>query len=146
MMGSYRLPLSVCDLSGRIIEAQITQVDSEHNRIYVPYIKAVEKDGMEGSFNGEIRRIYNRANHKAVVKNLTKYLETLFLKELSDEDNNPSSSIGTDTGRDKIAINPSATEPSKGEGSGGVYNSRGGRKPSGSAGKGPKSKSKTDMA
>lgn len=111
---SYKLPLKVCNTKGARVYASITKVGDRVN-LRLPYIEAVRIDSPKFSKDGVVFFNYDRKDHRTIVDQLTKYLEDLFLKELSDEDNNTSDNGRSNTRRDKKKSKSRTTPKSEGK-------------------------------
>lgn len=135
MATPYKLDLKVSRPSGEIILAKITPMQNGRINLELPYIEAIKKDKELNCPSGIFRKEYPREQHREIIDKLTNYLESLFLKELSNEVNNTGKHSGSKPTRAKKPINPKPTEPSKGEKPGGLHGSGRGRKPSGSSGR-----------
>ena len=85
MKGRYTRLLSVCHSDGQKVYAIITQQGISQVNIEVRYIEAVKQDAPPFANNGVIRFNIERKQIKEVIASLTKYIETLFLKELGQE-------------------------------------------------------------
>ena len=81
----YPRPLKVSTPEGKRIYAKIFRL-GENIRIEINYLEEVKKDDPPFSVNGVIRMRVPIEKYKDTIKLLTKYLEDLFLKGMSDED------------------------------------------------------------
>ena len=85
MRGSYARPLKVSTPEGKRIYAKIFRL-GENIRIEINYLEVVKKDDPPFSINGVIKMRVPIIKYKNTINLLTKYLEDLFLKGMSDED------------------------------------------------------------
>ena len=81
----YPRLLKVSTPEGKRIHAKIFRL-KENVRIEINYLEVVKKDDPPFSVNGVIRMRVPIIKYKDTIKLLTKYLEDLFLKGMSDED------------------------------------------------------------
>jgi hypothetical protein len=111
----YKRLLNVSTPKGKRIEAVITQSGTNVN-IRVDYLSVVEKDNPEFAKNGVISFTVAKTNYKETLHILTKYLEDLFLKGMSNE--NLYSSIGASSNKRRNAKKnkPRKVESTKREG------------------------------
>ena len=117
-MKSYTRRLKVCDPDGKVVKATIEQRDDKYNRLVVRLPDSIRKKATAPFIKkGKITFTYERENHKEAIKKVEKYLESLFLGELEDEDNNTSKSSKSNARRGKKSANSKSTTSFKGQGS-----------------------------
>ncbi len=92
-MNPYKKPLKVSNTKGLRIEALITPM-REFVNVKLSFIEAVKKDKPSFAKEGVIALDVSKKNYTLMIIMIEKYLETLFLKELNNEDRD--SSIGID--------------------------------------------------
>ena len=147
----YKKLLKVRDKNKKQIFAKIYP-GQENVQIVVDYLEQVEKDKPPFANKGIIKIQVKKTEYAqrdnegiTVIDRLTKYLESLFLKELADEDSHTSHAPGNQSGGSVKKPSAGKTPGDKGKGqTSGVRNSAGGDKPAeASAGRDGK---KVDMA
>jgi len=87
--------LKVSTPKGESITAVI-KADKDVFTLSVNYLEAVEKDNPKFADKGVIRVSGPRTKYSNIIKAIEKYLEDLFLKELSNEDTSTSDGSGLD--------------------------------------------------
>jgi len=131
-MKSYNLPLKVCDTKGKVVIAKVEQIDKHRNRVTLPYLSAIEKDREINFPDGKFKKFYDRVDHKDFISKLTKYLESIFFKELDDEDNNPSKHVRNNSAGADGSADKGSGKSRKGKKLSGLHDSGGGRESSSS--------------
>ena len=97
-MARYKRPLKVSNLSGERIVASIA-TGVHKVTISIPYLECIEKDNPDFAVDGVIRFSVLKEKYQKAIFHLTKYLEDLFLKEISNENNSSGVSSGSIAGR-----------------------------------------------
>ena len=115
MMNSYKLNLKVCDTKGLRITAKVYQLSETVNKITVKAPEAVIKDNPPFLKGNELVIAYDRKDHKKAVDKITTYLESVFMKELYNEDNNTSEQNRPNTGRNKKSSKSRTATKSEGK-------------------------------
>jgi hypothetical protein len=123
MISKYQLPLKVSEPNGKRVIATITQMDGKTNKFELPFIRALSNDKKMKKHSGKFVAFYQRARHKDFVEKTTKYLESLFLKELSDEDPDTSQHSGNKSRRAEKQVDSSAVGISERSSDSSIHNS-----------------------
>lgn len=96
MKNSYRKPLGVSTPEGKRIIATVTPLGKGIVKIQLPYLEAVKKDGTK---NGRLGVITNRRNYGDAITKITRYMESLFLKEMSNDNSDTGKRAKNKSGR-----------------------------------------------
>jgi hypothetical protein len=132
-MDKQDIALKVSSLSGKRI-TMTTERTKKDVVITIPYLPEVEKDKPKFASRGVIKVVVPPSKYTATKNMITKYLEDLFLKELSNADTNTGNGGRSNSGRVKKEPTTRDNEGTGGEGSLPVRNSGGRDKPSKSSG------------
>ena len=110
-----KIPLSVCLPNGKRIMAK---VDYSYGfaHIKLPYIKLVEKDNPDFSKDGIIRIKTGQKAYRNIIAGVEKYLEDLFLKEMSNDHRSTSNERNIDRSGIKKPCADKSVGESKGSG------------------------------
>ena len=104
MTKSYKMLLKVSTPDKVRVEATVYQLNNRQRALHLPYLKSVEQDSPEFAKNGKIKLVYGVEKHTLVIARITKYLESLFMKELEDA-NNDTKSESEDISRGNEKLN-----------------------------------------
>jgi hypothetical protein len=111
----YKRLLNVSTPEGKRIEAIISPSGTNVN-IRVEYLDVVEQDNPEFAKNGVISFTVVKTKYKGALNILTKYLEDLFLKGMSNENLYSSIGITSNKRRNAKKNKPRKVESTKREG------------------------------
>jgi hypothetical protein len=111
----YKKVLQVATPEGEKIVAHV-QKSGTWVIINVPYLEAVKKDKPEFAKKGIINFKVKLSDYSNAIISLTKYLEDLFLKEMSDENNRTSIRTKSKSGRNERKDTETKTGTTEGEG------------------------------
>ena len=128
-MNGRSVLLKVSNPSGKRIKMAVVKVKGKVVLI-IPYIKEVDNDKPQFASKGVIEITIAQKDYTRTKNMLTKYLEDLFLKELSNADTDTSHGSGSNRGRTKTKSTAGSNETASRKGSNSVCNSGGGNKPS----------------
>ena len=127
---SYIRPLKVSTPEGKRIEAEIIRMQ-DYVQVAIPFLDAVKKDDPPFAKDGVIHFPVERSKYEETIVKLEKYLESLFLKGMGDEDLHRSLGVKLKSGGVKKSRFSGKAKVPGGEGStAGVYPGPRGDEPS----------------